>query len=180
MSSPSTTPVSSTAASIDSVPVSPETKEPWLPDQAELGSSQPPWYEEKSSNLRSSDISFIKENGGMSDSFEVMIPGLNERAHRPPRGFHSFYINQLEMGLRFPLPRFIADLCQHIKISPSQLAPNSYSFLLSLVILLRYHNLPRVPYVLMQLIKIKRLGPGKCVRKVIMLPSLSRRTSYVP
>ncbi|KZV50851.1 hypothetical protein F511_27617 [Dorcoceras hygrometricum] len=52
MSSPSTTPVSSTAASIDSVPVSPETKEPWLPDQAELGSSQPPWYEEKSSNLR--------------------------------------------------------------------------------------------------------------------------------
>ncbi|KZV31768.1 hypothetical protein F511_00572 [Dorcoceras hygrometricum] len=161
MSSPSTTPVSSTAASIDSVPVSPETKELWLPDQAELGSSQPPWYEEKSSNLRSSDISFIKEKGGMSDSFEVMIPGLNERAHRPTRGFHYFYINQLEMGLRFPLPRFIADLCQHIKISPSQLAPNSYSFLLSLAILLRYHNLPLVPYVLMQLIKIKRLDPGK-------------------
>ncbi|KZV51148.1 hypothetical protein F511_06212 [Dorcoceras hygrometricum] len=161
MSSPSTTPVSSTAASIDSVPVSPETKEPWLPDQAELGSSQPPWYEEKSSNLRSSDISFIKEKGGITDRFEVIIPGLNERAHRPPRGFHSFYINQLNMGLRFPLPRFIADLCQHIKISPSQLAPNSYSFLLSLAILLRYHNLPLVPYVLMQLIKIKRLGPGK-------------------
>ncbi|KZV58205.1 hypothetical protein F511_36316 [Dorcoceras hygrometricum] len=135
MSSPSTTPVSSTAASIDSVPISPETREPWLPDQAELGSSQPPWYEEKSSNLRSSDISFIKEKGGMSNSFE--------------------------MGLRFPLPRFIADLCQHIKISPSQLAPNSYSFLLSLAILLRYHNLPLVPYVLMQLIKIKRLGTGK-------------------
>ncbi|KZV33294.1 hypothetical protein F511_05417 [Dorcoceras hygrometricum] len=55
MSSPSTTLVSSTAASIDSVPVSPETKEPWLPDQAELGSSQPPWYEEKSSNLRKRD-----------------------------------------------------------------------------------------------------------------------------
>ncbi|KZV25837.1 hypothetical protein F511_28947 [Dorcoceras hygrometricum] len=70
MSSPSTTPVSSTAASIDSVPVSPETKEPWLPDQAKLGSSQPPWYEEKSSNLRSSDISFIKEKGGMSNRFE--------------------------------------------------------------------------------------------------------------
>ncbi|KZT75436.1 hypothetical protein F511_47539 [Dorcoceras hygrometricum] len=65
------------------------------------------------------------------------------------------------MGLRFPLPRFIAELCQHIKISPSQLAPNSYSFLLSLAILLRYLNLPLVPYVLMQLIKIKWLGPGK-------------------
>ncbi|KZV36525.1 hypothetical protein F511_44490 [Dorcoceras hygrometricum] len=97
----------------------------------------------------------------MSDEFEVVIPGPEERAHRPPRGFHSFYINQLEMGLRFPLPRFIAELCQHIRISPSQLAPNSYSFLLSLAILLRYNNLPLVPYVLIQLVKIKRLGPKK-------------------
>ncbi|KZV51345.1 hypothetical protein F511_14129 [Dorcoceras hygrometricum] len=153
--------VSSTAASLDIVPPSPETKEPWLPDQAELGSSKPPWYEEKSSNLRSSDISFIKEKGGMFDKFEVILPGPDERAHRPPRGSHTFYINQLEMGLRFPLPRFIASLCQHIKISPSQLAPNSYSFLLALATLLRYHNLPLIPYVLMKLVQIKRLGPRK-------------------
>ncbi|KZV36629.1 hypothetical protein F511_28578 [Dorcoceras hygrometricum] len=65
------------------------------------------------------------------------------------------------MGLRFPLPRFIAALCQHIKIIPSQLAPNSYSFFLALGVLLRYHNLPLVPYVLMQLVQVKRLGPGK-------------------
>ncbi|KZV35407.1 hypothetical protein F511_27910 [Dorcoceras hygrometricum] len=93
--------------------------------------------------------------------FEVVLPSPDERAHRPPQGFHSFYINQLEMGLRFPFPRFIAELCHHIKISPKHLAPNSYSFLLSLAILLRYHNLPLVPYVLMQLIKVKRLGPRK-------------------
>ncbi|KZV21982.1 hypothetical protein F511_41243 [Dorcoceras hygrometricum] len=65
------------------------------------------------------------------------------------------------MGLQFLLPRFIATLCQHIKISPSQLAPNSYSFILALATLLRYHNLPLIPYVLMQLVQIKRLGPGK-------------------
>ncbi|KZV28776.1 hypothetical protein F511_06696 [Dorcoceras hygrometricum] len=132
MSSPSDSLVSSTSASIESVPTSPESKEPWLPDQAELGSSKPPWYEEKSSTLRSSDVPFIKEKGRMFDKFEVILLGPDERAHRPPRGFHSFYINQLEMGLRFPLPRLIAELCHHIKISPSQLAPNSYSFLLAL------------------------------------------------
>ncbi|KZV27789.1 hypothetical protein F511_37280 [Dorcoceras hygrometricum] len=160
MSSPRASAVSSTAASLDSVPVSPETKEPWLPDQAELGSSQTPWYEKI---LYPEVVGRPLHQGewGMSDSFEVIIPGPDERAHRPPQGFHSFYINQLEMGLRFPLLRFIAELCQHIKISPSQLAPNSYSFLLSLAILLRYHNHPLVPYVLMQLIKIKQLGPGK-------------------
>ncbi|KZV36380.1 hypothetical protein F511_03821 [Dorcoceras hygrometricum] len=65
------------------------------------------------------------------------------------------------MGLRFPLPRFIAVLCQHIKISLSQLAPDSYSFLLDLCVLLRYHILALVPYVLMQLVQVKRLGPGK-------------------
>ncbi|KZV14458.1 hypothetical protein F511_43062 [Dorcoceras hygrometricum] len=65
------------------------------------------------------------------------------------------------MGLRFPLPRFIAALCQHIKVSPSQLAPNSYSFLLALVVLLSYYNIPLIPYVLMQLVQVKRLGPGK-------------------
>ncbi|KZV48712.1 hypothetical protein F511_19252 [Dorcoceras hygrometricum] len=57
-----------------------------------------------------------QEEGGMFDKFEVVLPGPEERAHRPPRGFHTFYINQLEMGLRFPLPRFIAALCQHIKM----------------------------------------------------------------
>ncbi|KZV47914.1 hypothetical protein F511_37446 [Dorcoceras hygrometricum] len=93
--------------------------------------------------------------------FEVVLPHPDEMAHLPPPGFHTFYMNQIEMGLRFPIPRFIAALCHHIKISPSQLAPNSYSFLLALAILLSYHKLPLIPYIFMQLIQIKRLGPGK-------------------
>ncbi|KZV35781.1 hypothetical protein F511_41103 [Dorcoceras hygrometricum] len=153
--------VRSVANSIESIPESLETKEPWLLDQAELGSSSAPWYEDKSSNLKLSDISLIKENGGMLDKFEVVLPHPDERAHRPPPGFHTFYMNQLDMGLRFPIPRFITALCQHIKISPSQLALNSYSFLLALAVLLRYYSIPLIPYFLMQLVQIKRLGPGK-------------------
>ncbi|KZV22360.1 hypothetical protein F511_25707 [Dorcoceras hygrometricum] len=93
--------------------------------------------------------------------FEVVLPHPDERAHCPPPGFHNFYMNQIEMGLRFPIQRFIAALCHHIKISPSQLAPNSYSFLLALAVLLSYDKLPLIPYIFMQLIQIKRLGPGK-------------------
>ncbi|KZV33904.1 hypothetical protein F511_26268 [Dorcoceras hygrometricum] len=161
MSSSTESVVRSVANSIDRTHGSLEVKEPWLPDRAELGSSRAHWYEEKYSNLRSSDICFIKEKGGMFDKFEVVLPGPEERAHHPPWGFHTFYINQLEMSLQFPLPRFIAALCQHIKISPSQLAPNSYSFLLALGVLLHYYNLTFVPYVLMQLVQVKRLGPEK-------------------
>ncbi|KZV46148.1 hypothetical protein F511_21156 [Dorcoceras hygrometricum] len=97
----------------------------------------------------------------MLDKFEVVLPHSDERAHRRHPGFHTFYMNQIDMGLKFPIPKFISSLCQHIKISPSQLAPNSYSFLLAPAILLRYHNIPLIPYVLMQLVHIKRQGPGK-------------------
>ncbi|KZV32301.1 hypothetical protein F511_19147 [Dorcoceras hygrometricum] len=93
--------------------------------------------------------------------FKVVLPHTDERAHRPPPDFHTFYMNQLDMGLRFLIPRFITSLFHHIKIIPSQLAPNSYSFLLALAVLLSYHNVPLIPYVLMQLVQIKRLGPEK-------------------
>ncbi|KZV40207.1 hypothetical protein F511_20240 [Dorcoceras hygrometricum] len=159
MSSPSTSLVSSTVESIDSASPISQAGEPWLPEPEELPTT--PWYEEKTSTLRLSDIPIIKEKGGTIGKFEVVIPHPDERAHRPPPGFHTFYMNQIEMGLRFSIPRFIAAFCRHISLSPSQLAPNSYSFLLALAVLLSYHELPLIPYVLMQLVQIKRLGPGK-------------------
>ncbi|KZV37211.1 hypothetical protein F511_04630 [Dorcoceras hygrometricum] len=159
MSSLSDSLVSSTAASIEGVSSRPEAGEPWLPEPEELPSD--PWYEEKASNLKISDIVTIKEKGGTMGKFEVVLLHPDERAHRPPPGFHTFYMNQIEMGLRFPIPRFIAALCHYIKISPSQLAPNSYSFLIALTVLLSYHQIPLISYVLMQLVQIKRLGPGK-------------------
>ncbi|KZV36813.1 hypothetical protein F511_22848 [Dorcoceras hygrometricum] len=159
MSSPSDSLVSSTAASIEGASPRPEAREPWLPEPEELPNT--PWYEEKASNLKFSDIAIIKEKGETMGKFEVVLPHPDERAHRPPPGFQTFCVNQIEMGLRFPIPRFIAALCHHIKISPSQLAPNSYSFLLALAVLLSYHKIPLIPYVLMQLVQIKRLGPGK-------------------
>ncbi|KZV20049.1 hypothetical protein F511_15292 [Dorcoceras hygrometricum] len=159
MSSPSTSRVSSAAESIDSASPVSQAGEPWLPRSEELPNS--PWYEEKSSTLRLSDIDIIKEKGGTMGKFEVVIPHPDERAHRPPPGFHTFYMNQIEMGLRFPIPRFIAAFCRHIQLSPSQLAPNSYSFLLALALLLSYHDIPLIPYVLMQLVQ-KSYASGQC------------------
>ncbi|KZT76454.1 hypothetical protein F511_46521 [Dorcoceras hygrometricum] len=126
ISSPSTSRVSSAAESRDSASPVCQAGEPWLPRSEDLPNS--PWYEEKSSTLRLSDIDIINENGGTMGKFEIVIPHLDERAHRPPPGFHTFYMNQIEMGLRFPILRSITAFCRHIQLSPSQLAPNSYSF----------------------------------------------------
>ncbi|KZV18585.1 hypothetical protein F511_42315 [Dorcoceras hygrometricum] len=130
-------------------------------DEARLTTQGCTWYEIKASTLRQSDISYVKDKAGITSLYEVVIPPIHARAHRPPAGFHTFYINQIDRGLRFPLPTFIASLCHYIGVSPSQLAPNSYSSLLSLAILLKFHGVPLSTYVLMQLVTIKRLGPGK-------------------
>ncbi|KZV26652.1 hypothetical protein F511_15817 [Dorcoceras hygrometricum] len=130
-------------------------------DEARLTTQGCTWYEIKASTLRQSDISYVKDKAGITSLYEVVIPHIHARAHRPPAGFHTFYINQIDRGLRFPLPTFIASLCHYIGVSPSQLAPNSYSSLLSLGILLKFHGIPLSTYVLMQLVTIKRLGPGK-------------------
>ncbi|KZV46125.1 hypothetical protein F511_31280 [Dorcoceras hygrometricum] len=130
-------------------------------DEARLTARGCAWYEIKASTLKESDISYVKDKAGITSLYEVVIPHIHARAHRPPAGFHTFYINQIDRGLRFPLPTFIASLCHYIGVSPSQLAPNSYSSLLSLGILLKFHGIPLSTYVLMQLVTIKRLGPGK-------------------
>ncbi|KZV41004.1 hypothetical protein F511_18367 [Dorcoceras hygrometricum] len=152
--------VRSAAETLYNVPISPKTYEPMLPDQAELASSGRPWYEGKASTLKVSDIPLIKEKGGMTYEFNVVLPGP-ERAHYPPPDFYSLYVNQLDMGLWFPIPKFITVLCQYLGVIPSQLAPNSYSFHLSLGVLLSFFEVPLTTYVLMQLIHVKRLGPGK-------------------
>ncbi|KZV52541.1 hypothetical protein F511_29726 [Dorcoceras hygrometricum] len=130
-------------------------------DEARLTARGCSWYEIKASTLKESDISYVKDKAGITSLYEVVIPHIHARAHRPPAGFHTFYINQIDRGLRFPLPTFIASLCHYIGVSPSQLAPNSYSSLLSLGILLKFHGIPLSTYVLMQLVTIKKLGPGK-------------------
>ncbi|KZV33936.1 hypothetical protein F511_04161 [Dorcoceras hygrometricum] len=127
---------------------------------AELGSSKPPWYEEKSSNLRSSDIPFIKEKGGCSKNLRssFLVPTRGLTALLGASIISTLISWRWVSGSSSEVYR---RLCQHIKISPSRLAPNSYSFLLALPTLIRYHNLPLITYVLMQLVQIKRLDPGK-------------------
>ncbi|KZV24336.1 hypothetical protein F511_25584 [Dorcoceras hygrometricum] len=107
-------------------------------DEARLAAQGCTWYEINASTLRESDISYIKDKAGITSLYEVVIPHVHARAHRPPAGFHTFYINQIDRGLRFPIPTFISSLCDHIGISPSQLTPNSFSSILSLAILLKF------------------------------------------
>ncbi|KZV52893.1 hypothetical protein F511_16117 [Dorcoceras hygrometricum] len=97
----------------------------------------------------------------MSDQYDILIPLPEDRAHLPPKGYHTFYINQLELGLRFPVPRFIQSLCDHLSVSPSQLTPNSYSSLLGLGILLKYYQAPLSLHLIYNMTQIRQQDVGK-------------------
>ncbi|KZV50391.1 hypothetical protein F511_33782 [Dorcoceras hygrometricum] len=69
-------------------------------DEARLTAQDCTWYEIKASTLRQSDISYVKDKARITSLYEVVIPPIHARAHRPPVGFHTFYINQIDRGLR--------------------------------------------------------------------------------
>ncbi|KZV26222.1 hypothetical protein F511_44761 [Dorcoceras hygrometricum] len=133
MSTTTASSIRTVSDAIDSTPESSEVRGPWLPDQAELGSKNASWYEEKSSNLKSSDIPFIREKGGCLINSRWSSPA-------PRRG----PISLLGVSILFTSTnwRWVIGF-------------------LSRAVLLCYHGLPLVPYVLMQLIQIKLLGSGK-------------------
>ncbi|KZV20041.1 anaphase-promoting complex subunit 6 [Dorcoceras hygrometricum] len=107
MSSSTESLVRSVVNAIDSNPKRPEVKGPWLPEQAELGSRNAPWYEEKSSNLRSSDISFIKEKGGMFDNFEDNMYTLTPRT--PDRSLNLASFLDAMRGKSYNAPELIQE-----------------------------------------------------------------------
>ncbi|KZV18435.1 hypothetical protein F511_21023 [Dorcoceras hygrometricum] len=97
----------------------------------------------------------------MSDHYEIMIPMAKDQAHLPPEGYHTLYLNHLDMGLRFPVPRFIQNLCDHLKVSPSQLTPNSYSSLLALGVILWFFRAPFSLHLIYNFTQVRQQDVGK-------------------
>ncbi|KZV25930.1 hypothetical protein F511_29253 [Dorcoceras hygrometricum] len=68
---------------------------------------------------RESDISLIKDKAGISDKFEVIIPEVEDRAHRPPRGFHTFYEFRLSFS-KSPVNLYLDELIQVKRLGPGK------------------------------------------------------------
>ncbi|KZV30423.1 UBX domain-containing protein 6-like [Dorcoceras hygrometricum] len=59
-------------------------------DDARLAAQGCIWYEVKTSTLRDLNLPLIKDKVGISELYEVVVPRVEVRAHRPPVGFHTF------------------------------------------------------------------------------------------
>lgn len=119
------------------------------------------WYEIAGSYIDHNKADLIRERSGMPVGFELAMPSAEDRAHAPPEGYHTFYLDQIDMGLRFPVPQTIQQFCSCYGISPSQLLPNSYAILLSLGVLIKYFGLKIRIGLLGRLVHVKKVGPGR-------------------
>lgn len=119
------------------------------------------WYEIAGSYLDHDRADLIRERSGMPAGFELAMPSAEDRAHKPPMGYHTFYLDQVDMGLRFPVPQTIQQFCKCYGVSPSQLLPNSYAILLSLGVLLKYFGLKIRIAFLGKIVHVKKVGPGR-------------------
>ena len=62
--------------------------------------------------------------------FWIELSDLGERVDHPPVGCLSVYEEALKAGLRFPLHTFVVQLMNVYRLSPAQITPNSWCFVI--------------------------------------------------
>ncbi|RZS12661.1 hypothetical protein BHM03_00044140 [Ensete ventricosum] len=75
-------------------------------------------------------LASIRKRYSIPDEYTLHAPWLGRPYHPCPRGF-SFSIDALETGLRFPLHPIIGECLGWWQISPSQMAPNSWCYIIT-------------------------------------------------
>ena len=61
----------------------------------------------------------------------MLVPSPTGTVDKPPPGCVAVYLEALELGLHFPLPRIIVDILCTYDIAIAQLVPNAWAFILS-------------------------------------------------
>ncbi|KAK6139694.1 hypothetical protein DH2020_026562 [Rehmannia glutinosa] len=90
------------------------------------------------STLSQESLNNLRINAGIPDSYELRLPGPTDVPYSPPSGFACFFVEQLEAGLRFPVPDLICRISRSFGISLTQLVPNSIRLLVSLSMILQH------------------------------------------
>lgn len=86
------------------------------------------WYEIVGSYLDHGKADLIRERSGMPAEFDLAMPDAEDRAHKPPEGYYTFYTDQVEMGLRFSIPQTIQQFCKYFPFHRANYYPTPMSF----------------------------------------------------
>jgi len=64
-------------------------------------------------------------------NYRVIAPSPTDTVNNPPPGCVAVYLEALELGLRFPLPKIVMDILRTYEVAIAQLVPNAWASILS-------------------------------------------------
>ncbi|CAL9075516.1 unnamed protein product [Musa acuminata var. zebrina] len=89
------------------------------------------WPHDLDSNVSESSLGCLRGRYGIPEEFSLIVPEPGQQAYDPiPRGF-ALTLDAFEAGLRLPLHPVISSCVLWWRISPSQMAPNSWRYLVA-------------------------------------------------
>ncbi|KAI3472554.1 hypothetical protein Pfo_030816 [Paulownia fortunei] len=87
------------------------------------------------------NLANLRKNAGIPEEFNVVLPGPRDRPHAPHPGYVTFFIDQLEAGLRFPIPDLFCCISKSFGILLMQLVPNSFRLMVDFWMVVSYFRL---------------------------------------
>ncbi|KAK6153821.1 hypothetical protein DH2020_013460 [Rehmannia glutinosa] len=90
------------------------------------------------STLSEGSLHNLRINAGIPAEYELRLPGPTDVPYNPPPGFATFFVEQLEAGLRFPVPDLLGRVSRSFGIPLTQLVPNSIRLLVSFSIIIQH------------------------------------------
>ena len=97
----------------------------------------------EASSLLESNVERLLEQFYFLEQFQLFALGVDGRMNNPPSGQVAFYVEDLRMGLRFSISKFVRNILDYYGFCPTQLAPNSVRLIISFALL--YQMLPIIP-----------------------------------
>ncbi|KAL5770297.1 hypothetical protein ACOSP7_014451 [Xanthoceras sorbifolium] len=94
------------------------------------------------SRIHWGDLRLIAGSFHFPSGYQMLVPVVTDRAAYSHHGYIAISQHHLITGFRFPIPGFLIDVLNLLKLALMQLTPSSYGQLLTLYLSFRRHGVP--------------------------------------
>ncbi|KAF5731568.1 hypothetical protein HS088_TW18G00248 [Tripterygium wilfordii] len=113
------------------------------------------------SKLTEDDMGRLRRLYRIPESVEIRPPSNDERADHEVPGWSVFYEIMFKVGIRYPVPSLLAEVCRFYSIAPSQWMPNGLRIIIGIQCLREKENKEFSLRDLLEAYSVKMGDPGR-------------------
>ncbi|KAK6150286.1 hypothetical protein DH2020_015218 [Rehmannia glutinosa] len=143
-----------TESDSSSIPLSPieiRASNPLAPPEVDNGFSH--------SAVTAQSLYNLRRNACIPSLFKLSLPSYTDRPFRPPPQSLTFFVGQLDGGLRFPINSFFSEVSSMYKIPLNQLTPNSFRIIAGFLIITKFLSIDPSTDLFFALFQVKSSTP---------------------